>query len=184
MISRASLRRRSISAGSSSGRLPCSSEPPNDFSKATLGRLETLSTISVLRTNHGFLISRCSWLARRNGAALPGMPGQPRLRAAKPATAVEGAKLRLKDSILAVQYWQFEFFRQWQELRSYATRAGIRIVGDIPIYVALDSADVWTNREYFYLSEDLHPQKIAGFHPTISAPPDSVGAIPSTDGTA
>ena len=79
--------------------------------------------------------------------------------------AVEGAKLRLKDSILAVQYWQFEFFRQWQELRSYATRAGIRIVGDIPIYVALDSADVWTNREYFYLSEDLHPQKIAGVPP-------------------
>ena len=79
--------------------------------------------------------------------------------------AVEGAKLRLKDSILAVQYWQFEFFRQWQELRSYATSAGIRIVGDIPIYVALDSADVWTNREYFYLSEDLHPQKIAGVPP-------------------
>jgi 4-alpha-glucanotransferase len=79
--------------------------------------------------------------------------------------AIEAAKLRLKDSILAAQYWQFEFFRQWQELRSYATGAGIRIVGDIPIYVALDSADVWTNREYFYLSEDSQPQKIAGVPP-------------------
>jgi 4-alpha-glucanotransferase len=79
--------------------------------------------------------------------------------------AIEAAKERLKNSILAVQYWQFEFFRQWQELHSYATSAGIRVVGDIPIYVALDSADVWTNREYFYLSEDLQPEKIAGVPP-------------------
>ncbi len=82
----------------------------------------------------------------------------------EPATITD-AKERLKDSILAVQYWQFEFSRQWQELRAYATSAGIRVVGDIPIYVALDSADVWTNREYFYLSEDLQPEKIAGVPP-------------------
>ena len=79
--------------------------------------------------------------------------------------AVADATRRLKDQILAAQYWQFEFSRQWQELRAYATRAGIRIVGDIPIYVALDSADVWTNREYFYLSEALQPEKIAGVPP-------------------
>jgi 4-alpha-glucanotransferase len=80
-------------------------------------------------------------------------------------TALESAKTRLKDAVLAVQYWQFEFFRQWQALRAYAGKAGIRVVGDIPIYVALDSSDVWTNREYFYLSDDGQPLKIAGVPP-------------------
>jgi 4-alpha-glucanotransferase len=80
-------------------------------------------------------------------------------------SALESAKARLNDAILAVQYWQFEFFRQWQTLRSYAANAGIRVVGDIPIYVALDSSDVWTNREYFYLSDDGQPFKIAGVPP-------------------
>jgi 4-alpha-glucanotransferase len=75
------------------------------------------------------------------------------------------ASARLKEAVLAVQYWQFEFFRQWQELRAYAGKAGIRVVGDIPIYVALDSSDVWTNREYFHLSEGGQPLKIAGVPP-------------------
>lgn len=79
--------------------------------------------------------------------------------------ALEAARARLREAVLEVQYWQFEFFRQWQALRSYAERAGIRVVGDIPIYVALDSSDVWTNREYFCLSEDGQPLKIAGVPP-------------------
>ena len=72
---------------------------------------------------------------------------------------------RLGTAIAAVKYWQFEFSRQWQALREYAHKAGVQIVGDIPIYVALDSADVWTNREYFSLSEQGQPLKIAGVPP-------------------
>jgi 4-alpha-glucanotransferase len=82
----------------------------------------------------------------------------------KPA-ALDAARTRLKDSISAVQYWQFEFFRQWKELRAYAAKAGIRVIGDIPIYVALDSADVWANRQYFCLSDDGQPLKISGVPP-------------------
>ena len=80
-------------------------------------------------------------------------------------SAVTEQRDRLRESILTVQYWQFEFFRQWSEVQAYAHAAGIRIVGDLPIYVALDSADVWTNREYFQLSEDGQPLKIAGVPP-------------------
>jgi 4-alpha-glucanotransferase len=80
-------------------------------------------------------------------------------------TGLNAANARLKDALMAVQYWQFEFFRQWQELRAYAAKAGIRVVGDLPIYVALDSADVWTNREFFSLSEEGQPLKIAGVPP-------------------
>jgi len=79
--------------------------------------------------------------------------------------ALNAAKDRLKEAALTVQYWQFEFFRQWKEVKTYAHKAGIRVVGDLPIYVALDSADVWTNREYFQLSEDGRPLKIAGVPP-------------------
>jgi 4-alpha-glucanotransferase len=78
---------------------------------------------------------------------------------------MKAARARLNEAVLAVQYWQFEFFRQWQELHTYARTAGIRVVGDIPIYVALDSADVWTNREYFHLSSEGQPLKIAGVPP-------------------
>ena len=79
--------------------------------------------------------------------------------------AVNSARDRLQEEILAVQYWQFEFFRQWKEIQAHAHKAGIRIVGDLPIYVALDSADVWTNRENFQLSDDGQPVTIAGVPP-------------------
>jgi len=80
-------------------------------------------------------------------------------------SALKAANSRLTEQIRTVQYWQFEFFRQWKEIQAYAHEAGIRIIGDLPIYVALDSADVWTNREYFQLSDDGHPLKIAGVPP-------------------
>jgi len=79
--------------------------------------------------------------------------------------AMASARDRLKEAVFAAQYWQFEFFRQWQQLRAYAAEFEIRVVGDIPIYVALDSADVWTNREYFQLSEEGQPLVIAGVPP-------------------
>ena len=61
-----------------------------------------------------------------------------------------------------VQYW---FFRQWNALRRYANSCGIKIIGDIPIYVSLDSADVWAEREQFLLDEDGRPGKVAGVPP-------------------
>lgn len=85
---------------------------------------------------------------------------------AQRATAgLNAASARLNDSVLAAQYWQFEFFRQWKDLQAHAHQAGVRVVGDIPIYVALDSADVWTNREFFQLSDNGQPLQIAGVPP-------------------
>ena len=79
--------------------------------------------------------------------------------------ALNAARDRLKEAVQMVQYWQFEFFRQWNEVQAYAHEAGIRIIGDLPIYVALDSADVWTNPEYFQLADNGEPLKIAGVPP-------------------
>jgi 4-alpha-glucanotransferase len=74
-------------------------------------------------------------------------------------------RARLARPIEAIKYWQFEFFQQWQDLRSYARERGIRIVGDIPIYVAHDSADVWSSREFFCLDVSGKPAKISGVPP-------------------
>ncbi|OKZ46820.1 MAG: 4-alpha-glucanotransferase [Clostridiales bacterium 41_21_two_genomes] len=72
---------------------------------------------------------------------------------------------RLADSIEYYKYIQFIFFRQWNAIRDYAHVNGIKIVGDIPIFVALDSADVWANRELFQLEKDGYPTVVAGVPP-------------------
>ncbi len=68
-----------------------------------------------------------------------------------------------------IDYWkflQYKFFEQWEKLKEYAGENGIKIVGDIPIYVALDSADVWSHPELFQLDEEtLKPLKVAGVPP-------------------
>ncbi|SKC85738.1 4-alpha-glucanotransferase [Maledivibacter halophilus] len=62
-------------------------------------------------------------------------------------------------------YLQYQFFKQWKNLKKYANNKGVKIIGDIPIYVAEDSADVWGNRELFLLDNKYKPIKIAGCPP-------------------
>lgn len=68
------------------------------------------------------------------------------------------------------QYMQFQFYRQWRKLKSYANQKGIRIIGDIPIYVAMDSADTWAHPELFQLDGNNVPVAVAG------CPPDGFSA--------
>ena len=69
------------------------------------------------------------------------------------------------------QYLQFQFRKQWNALRDYAHEKGIRFIGDIPIYVAMDSADAWAHPELFQLDENNVPTAVAG------CPPDGFSAI-------
>ena len=62
-------------------------------------------------------------------------------------------------------YMQFKFYQQWMRLKSYANSKGIKIIGDIPIYVAMDSADAWAHPELFQLDEENLPVAVAGCHP-------------------
>jgi 4-alpha-glucanotransferase len=79
--------------------------------------------------------------------------------------ALGAFKAEFAEEIEFQAYMQFIFHRQWQALRSYAKEKGIRIVGDIPIFVAYDSADVWANKELFYLDENGLPEVVAGVPP-------------------
>ncbi|PKP21597.1 MAG: 4-alpha-glucanotransferase [Bacteroidetes bacterium HGW-Bacteroidetes-21] len=72
---------------------------------------------------------------------------------------------KLKDEILFYEFLQYEFFRQWQLLIDYANAHEIEIMGDIPVYVAYDSADVWSHPELFSLDEDLFCVKVSGVPP-------------------
>ena len=85
--------------------------------------------------------------------------------AKKQPEAVEQWRSKLADEIFYYKYTQFEFFRQWSTLKQYANMRGIEIVGDIPIYVAHDSADVWGNPENFCLDEQGNAAQMAGVPP-------------------
>lgn len=63
------------------------------------------------------------------------------------------------------QYLQYKFYVQWMDLKHYANYNGVRIIGDIPIYVAMDSADAWVNSELFQLDERNVPVAVAGCPP-------------------
>ena len=76
-----------------------------------------------------------------------------------------GSRARLKAQIEAHQFYQFLFFRQWSALRSYCNDRGIKIIGDFPIFVAHDSADVWIHPEQFKLNKDGKPTVVAGVPP-------------------
>jgi len=79
--------------------------------------------------------------------------------------ALETARQKLSEEIEAQKFYQFLFFRQWFALKADCNRRGIKLVGDIPIFVAHDSADVWTNPDQFKLNEDGTPIVVAGVPP-------------------
>ena len=84
--------------------------------------------------------------------------------------AMETARQELKEEMRFYCFVQFLFFRQWHALRAYAHENGIRIIGDVPIYVPYDSVEVWKDTQLFQLDEDLNPVAVAG------CPPDSFSA--------
>jgi 4-alpha-glucanotransferase len=79
--------------------------------------------------------------------------------------ALEEWRNKLSSEIQAHKFAQFEFFAQWETLKAHCSRLGIRIMGDIPIYVAHDSADVWAHPELFRLDEQGKPTAVAGVPP-------------------
>jgi len=84
--------------------------------------------------------------------------------------ALDAARRKYSDDILFYKMLQYLFYKQWRSLKEYVNDKGIEIIGDVPIYVAADSADVWANPTQFYLDEDLQPIDVAG------CPPDAFSA--------
>ena len=80
-------------------------------------------------------------------------------------TALEQCRRDYEEDILFYEFLQYVFDKQWKALKEYANESGIKIVGDVPIYVALDSADLWANPELFQLDKKNIPSAVAGVPP-------------------
>lgn len=86
------------------------------------------------------------------------------------AARLEECRKTYQKEIMFYQFQQFVFYEQWRKLKKYANQNGIRIIGDVPIYVAFDSADTWANPEIFQFDRKLRPTGVAG------CPPDGFSA--------
>ncbi|HLL51586.1 MAG TPA: 4-alpha-glucanotransferase [Thermomicrobiales bacterium] len=119
------------------------------FRDAQSGWLHDYATFMALKGAHDGI----AWSAWPSGVAL------------REPEALSAAEASLKDEVRYHEFIQFLFHRQWSEVRQYANNAGIRVVGDLPIFVAYDSADVWAHRELFRLDREGRPIVGAGVPP-------------------
>ena len=94
---------------------------------------------------------------------------------------MEEAKSRLKEDLDFYLWEQAVFDMQWMALKNYANQNGVEIIGDMPIYVAYDSADVWMHQEMFQLHEDGTPKAVAGCPPDYFAPQGQLWGNPLYD---
>lgn len=101
---------------------------------------------------------------RKENGSRPWWEWEPALRDREPS-ALAAASTRLAGDIEQVRFEQFVFARQWRELRTRARERGILLFGDMPIFVAHDSAEVWAHREYFKLDARGQPTVVAGVPP-------------------
>ena len=105
---------------------------------------------------------------------------EPSLRAHQPA-ALDRARGEWADEIAYQEFVQFQFRRQWTTLKRYANERNIQIIGDIPIFVALDSSDVWANQGVFRLDAEGNPTVIAGVPPDYFSPTGQLWGNPHYD---
>jgi len=111
--------------------------------------LRPFATFMAIKTQHNF-VAWGEW------------PEALRQREPKAITAFKSKNVQEIDF---QAYLQFLFCRQWQSLKDYAAKKGVRIIGDIPIFIAYDSADVWVNKDLFSLDEEFLPIVVAGVPP-------------------
>ena len=100
----------------------------------------------------------------QNGAPFSKWPEDLRMRE---SSALKKARADLSEDINFHLFLQYHFFSQWEKLKAYAGKNGVSIIGDIPIYVAGDSADVWEYHDQFQLDESRMPTRVAGVPPDI-----------------
>ena len=119
------------------------------FTEAEAGWLDTYALFIALRDAHGH----------------QGWNDWPQPLRDRQADALQQAREQYAERIEQVRFEQFLFQQQWCDLRRYANQRGIRLFGDLPIFVAHDSADVWANPEQFLLDHNGHPNVVAGVPP-------------------
>ena len=129
-------------------------------------RVDLLQELAAFRETHRHWLDDYSLFAalKRVHGGAPWYQW-PRPLAHRDPEALAAWSAEFRDEIELVVFSQFLFFRQWAAVRRAAEKAGVSILGDVPIFIALDSADVWVRRELFLLDEDRRPTVVAGVPP-------------------
>lgn len=128
---------------------PLSAESFERFCHEEAGWLDAFALFVALKQKH-------------SGTAWWDWPLEDRIYDAKTAKTKSAT---LADAVKLVQFQQFLFLQQWHRLREYAHANGVRLIGDMPIFIAGDSADVWSRPELFQLDKDRRPTFVAGVPP-------------------
>ncbi len=129
------------------------------YCREKAGWLDDFALFTALREEH-----RSGWWA---------WPARLRDREAR---ALEEARVRLRDRVDQVRFEQFVFHRQWHALKAYANARGVKLFGDMPIFIAHDSAEVWAHPELFALDHQGLPTVVAGVRRITSRRQASAGA--------
>lgn len=147
-------------------------EYKNALLKKAFERFRQTTDEAIIKEFHGFCDENWFWLEdyalfralklAQNYASWQKFEEPLKLR--QPEALAEARKTH-DDEIFAQKYYQYTFFKQWKAVKTYANGKNIRIVGDVPIFVALDSADVWCNQAQFKLNEDGSAKVVAGVPP-------------------
>jgi 4-alpha-glucanotransferase len=136
-----------------------------------LGDRELLQEMEKFRTEHAQWLDDFSLFMAikeaQDGVSWSEWPRPLRLR---DAHTLQQAHRELREAIDRQVFYQFIFFRQWSALRLHAREKGITIIGDIPIFVAHDSADVWANTDLFFMDREGQPTIVAGVPPDYYSP--------------
>lgn len=148
-----------------------------DYAKVYNERFVTLrkAYAKFNKSNHdyiNFLTNNSYWLpdyslfmavkAKFNGVSWIEWPEDIRLRRPE---SVEAHHIELQNEVEFQYFMQYTAFKQWYNLKNYANSKGVKFIGDMPIYVAYDSSDVWTKPQYFQLDENRKPILVAGVPP-------------------
>ncbi len=131
------------------GAAPKLRQPFDAFCNQQVNWLEDFCLFSALKDAHG-------------GAGWLDWP--PELVRREPA-ALERARRELRPTVGLHRFRQFLFFRQWKDVKAYANSKGVRLIGDVPIFVSIDSSDVWANPQLYHLDPDRRPTVVAGVPP-------------------
>ena len=126
--------------------------------------------VAFLKQEEDWLLDYCLFMAiknAQNGKCWIDWPEELKDRHSK---AVKEAEKELAEEVEFYSFQQYCFTTQWSKLKKYANKKGIQIIGDVPIYVALDSSDAWANPEMLQFDEDYNPKAVAG------CPPDAFSA--------
>lgn len=128
--------------------------------ESTRGRFEAFK-----KAEHAWLPDYALFRALKDKFGGVAWPKWDREFASREPRALQRARSELGEQIAEQEFLQFVFFEQWQELKKYCHDKKIRMMGDLPIYVAHDSADVWAHPEHFHLDERGNATKVAGVPP-------------------